>query len=368
MDPTVFVLAMMAVPFSFMILALRDATRQADIGDHTSVAAAGAEALGLEPRERGWGGRTDPELELELTGASEGRMTGERITVKARLIRPIATAFVVHTRKTGASTDVQVGADFDQRFVVRTDRDERVRRLLKTRLGYELVVADGFGYRVDLSAEGVSLTARWITQIGEVRSLAATATKLAKLLLAAERAQPELLPWRHVTAAWTEAAERVGGRFDGEARVLEFETPAGTFLARPSTEREEHWFGEVSLRLRAPLPATFALSDERGRSLWQRAMTRELELGDRDFDRAFFVQADDGDLLRAMLDADLRRALLDLERKTGTLSIDASGFEARFEGASVTDARVLGDVLAAALSAGEALARAGAPASRGAYR
>jgi hypothetical protein len=241
-------------------------------------------------------------------------------------------------------------------------------RLLKTRLGYELVVADGFGYVVDLSADGVSLTGRWITQIGEVKSLAATATKLAKLLLAAERAQPELLPWKHVMAAWIQAAARVDGRFDREARVLEFETPAGTFVARPSTEREEHWFGEVSLRLRTPLPATFTLSDERGRSLWQRVTTREHEIGDREFDGAFFVQAEDADLLREILGADMRLALLDLERKTGTLSVDATGFEARFEGASVTDARLVGDVLAAALTAGEALARAGAPASRGAYR
>jgi hypothetical protein len=351
-----------------MALALRDAARKAELGEHTTVAAAGAEALGLTADDRGFAGHTDPELELELTGASEGRLAGERIIVTARLLRPIATAFEIRTRRAGSRTDVDVSTDFDQRFSVKTYRDERVLRLLKTRLAFELVMADAAGFSVDLDRERVSVTGRWVTQIGEVTKIADTATRLAKALLAAERAQPELVPWAEVVRAWDGASERVGARFDREARVLVIESPFGSLRARPSTEREERWFGELSLRLEPALPVAFSLSDERGRSLWQRFTDREVLLGDRELDRAFVVETEDPEALLGLLGPDLKRALLELERRTGTLSVSARGFEARFDGASVTNEAALGEVLAAALGAAEALARAGVARARGAYR
>jgi hypothetical protein len=120
--------------------------------------------------------------------------------------------------------------------------------------------------------------------------------------------------------------------------------------AARAQEREEHWFGELSVRLTQPLTVPFQLADERGRSLWQRMTLREVELADAAFDGSFWVSTPEPEALRA--------------RATGTIAITEAGIEARFEGRRVTDADALSQTLDAALVAAEMLA----PDARGAYR
>jgi hypothetical protein len=368
MEGVIAMLVFAAVPFAFSFLALRDAARAADKGSHATATAAAAEALALEPRERGFGRRLDDALDLEIAGQAERRQIGEKVVVTVRLAHPIATELDLTSRKAEGKGQIGISGDFDRRFAVKTRRVDRVTRLLKTRLGYELILADTAGFFIDLDQTRVRVTGRWITEIGEIEKMCDTATRLARLLIAAEGAQPELLPWPEVMAVWQHAAQRLGGQFDRDARRLVQGTPYATLEARPSSEREEHWFGELSVRLTQPLAVPFQLSDEQGRSLWQRVTVREVELADAAFDGSFWVSTPEPEALGALLDPELRGALVELERITGTITITEAGIEARFEGRRVTDADALSQTLDAALVAAEMLARAGSPDARGAYR
>jgi hypothetical protein len=327
-----------------------------------------APELGLTQRKGRFARAWEDLFELELSAVPERPQTGDRVTLELRLFRPIATEFSVVSRSGQRKTDLPVSFDFDTRFGLSSPRPERARRLLRGGLANALIAADVGGFVVELDHRQLTLVGRWLTQAAEITAICRCAEGLARQLIAAEAALPRLLPWGQLSRAWQAAAELLEARFDAEAHAIELHTGVGRLWLHAATLREEHWFAELELQLERPLPARFELSSEAARSLWQRLTIKDMELGDPEFDRTFFIATDQPEVVRELLDAEARSALVELGRRVATISVSSSGIRGRIDGAAVVDFELLAGIARATTTAAEALVRASRPEARGAYR
>jgi hypothetical protein len=349
-------------------LAVRDLPPRPSAARGLPICEAAAPELGLTRRGERFVRSLEDQLELELGGVPETGQLGERITAHLRLLQPVATELRVVPHPGHGPASVSVSFDFDQRFRVSSPRPERAARLLREALGRKLVEADALGFSVELGSDQIKLVGRWITKIAEVKTLASSAVLLGRALIAAEAALPRLLPWGPIARSWRAAAERLDAQFDPESRSVAKQAGPYRLWMHAGTQREEQWFAELEVQLERPLPVRFELSNESARTLWQRLTVRDIELGDRAFDDAFFISSDQPDAVRSLLDDETRKALVDLERRTGTLQVTPSAIRGRFEGAAVLDLERLVRIGEAALAAADALVLASRTGGSSAYR
>lgn len=365
MDPVL--LALAAVPFVFTALLLRTSYRSAPHAAAAEVEAWKRVALAddFERSDVAWVRRLNDGLEIELSGRPE-KLDGDRVQARVLLTRPLSTELHVTPNDGSLPTDARVSRDFAARYRLKSPRPQRAERLLRRGGAWDMVNAHTAGWSVSADHREVRVVGRWITEEAQVRSLMAFATRIARRMLAADKALPELLPWPDVKQAWAHLAERLGARFDAEARSMELVLPSGVLTVRARTEREEHWFADATLALDRRIEDDFEVTSAGARSLWDKLSKRDLEVGDAEFDERFFVTSSEPDAGRGLLDAELRRALLELERLSSAVLLAPDRIEIVCEGGVVGDA--FEAVLDATMRAAEAIAAHGRAGRGDAYR
>ena len=361
-------LLLTAVPFVFTALVVRSSNaRVSSVVERNAWKLVAREDGFVERPDGSWVLRVDDDFEIQLSGRRE-RTDGDFVQAVVPIVPKLPTELRVTPQRGSVSSDARVSFDFDRRFRLESPRPQRAARVLRRGTAARLVAADASGWIPSLSQDEVRVAGRWLNQRRQTRALRDWAVTIARGLVADEAALPELVPWNAVRRAWRRAAEGVGAHLDEEARMIELTAPFGVLAVHARTEREEHWFGEIAIVFERPLDAAFEIASDSARSIWDRLWTRDLELGDAEFDKRFFVTASEPERVRDVLDPELRGALVELERDTGPVLFTAERIDARIEDAAALDPSTLERGLRLAIRVADLVLERARAKRAGAYR